>query len=225
METRRKSNTEFRSEVTEILSRHETSFDTLTNNYNQLNSIIQTVITELQAICINSSTNLPPRNVHPLAPRENSNNTISPPHQNSSNVMYGRNQPHLKLNFPTFEGNDATRWIYKAEQYFEFKISFHLEGVALQWHRWFTKFKGPLTWDEFNQAVLQRFGPTDFQNPFKALTRLKQATTVTTYQETFKKLSYRVDDLSEKFLEGCFIVGFRDEIRLDVKIKQSSTLL
>ncbi|KAL5789684.1 hypothetical protein ACOSQ2_004572 [Xanthoceras sorbifolium] len=89
-----------------------------------------------------------------------------------------------------------------AEQYFDFKsiavdqqvqlVSFHLEGIALQWHRWFTKFKGPLTWDEFTQAMLQRFGPTDFEDPSEALTRLKQTTT--------------------------------DEICLDVKIKQPSTL-
>ncbi|KAL6314955.1 hypothetical protein AAG906_029176 [Vitis piasezkii] len=35
--------------------------------------------------------------------------------------------------------------------------SFHLEGIALQWHRWLTKFRGPLTWDEFTKAVQLRF--------------------------------------------------------------------
>ncbi|KAL5822720.1 hypothetical protein ACOSQ4_020620 [Xanthoceras sorbifolium] len=178
METWRKSNTEFRNEVTEILSRHDTSFDNLTNNYNQLNSTLQTVIIELQAIRINSCTNLPPLDVHLFTPGKTSNNTTSPPHQNSSNVM-----------------NDLTGWIYKAEQYFEFKsisyhqqvqlVSFHLEGIALQWHRWFTKFKGPLTWDEFTQAL-------------------------TVYQK--------------KFLVSYFITGLRNEICLDVKIKQPSTL-
>ncbi|KAL5757050.1 hypothetical protein ACOSQ2_021796 [Xanthoceras sorbifolium] len=69
-----------------------------------------------------------------------------------------------------------------------------------------TPFKGPLTWDEFTQAVLQQFGPTDFEDPSEALTRLKQTTTVTAYQETFEKLSHRVD------------------VCLDIKIKQPSTL-
>ncbi|KAL5839348.1 hypothetical protein ACOSQ4_011956 [Xanthoceras sorbifolium] len=129
----RKSNTEFRSEVTKILSRHETSFDTLTNNYNQLNSILQT------------------------------------------------------------KGSPCS-------------------GIV------------PLTWDEFTQAVLQRSGLTDFENPSEALTRLKQTTTVTTYHKTFEKLFHRVDCLPKKFLVGCFIAGLRDEIRLNVKIKQPSTL-
>ncbi|KAL5780440.1 hypothetical protein ACOSQ2_011177 [Xanthoceras sorbifolium] len=161
MKIRGKLNTEFHSEVTEILFRHETSFDTLTNNYSQLNSILQTVLIELQAIRINSSTNLPPLYVHPIAPGETSNNTTLPPHQNSSNITYDRNQTHLKMNFPTFGGNDPTGWIYKAKQYFEFK---------------------------------------NFKDPSKALTRFKQTTTITAYQETFEKLSRS----TRKILSGLF---------------------
>jgi hypothetical protein len=33
-----------------------------------------------------------------------------------------------------------------------------------------------------------------------------------------------VDGLPENFLIGCFIAGLRDEIRLDVKIKQPHSL-
>lgn len=118
--------------------------------------------------------------------------------------------------------------------YFDFKnitpaqqvqlASFHLEGIALQWHRWLTKFRGPLTWDEFTKAVQLRFGPTDYEDPSEALTRLKQTTSVAAYQEAFEKLSHRVDGLPENFLIGCFIAGLRDEIRIDVKIKQPRTL-
>lgn len=69
-----------------------------------------------------------------------------------------------------------------------------------------------------------RFGPTEFEDPSEALSRLKQTTTVTAYQEAFEKLSHRVDKLPETFLIGCFIAGLRDDIRLDVKIKQPRTL-
>ena len=51
--------------------------------------------------------------------------------------------------------------------------SFHLEEDALQWHRWLSKFRGHLTWAEFSQAVLHRFGPTDYEDPSEALTRLR----------------------------------------------------
>ncbi|KAL5745942.1 hypothetical protein ACOSP7_027088 [Xanthoceras sorbifolium] len=48
-------------------------------------------------------------------------------------------------------------------------------------------------------------------------------TTVQSYQEAFEKLSHRVDNLPENFLIGCFIAGLRDDIRLDVKVKQPQT--
>ena len=43
MDTRGKTNVEFRNEVNETLVRHEASFD-------QLNAALQTILTELQAI-------------------------------------------------------------------------------------------------------------------------------------------------------------------------------
>lgn len=87
-----------------------------------------------------------------------------------------------------------------------------------------TKFKGPLSWPEFSQAILLRFGPTDYEDPSEAISRLKQVTTVATYQEEFEKLSHRVDGLPEPFLISCFIGDLFDEIRLDVKMKQPKTL-
>jgi len=102
--------------------------------------------------------------------------------------------------------------------------SFHLDGLALQWHRWLTKYKGTLTWLEFTAALLQRFGPTEYKDPSEALTRCRQVTTVAAYQEAFEGLSHRVDGLPEPFLVGCFIAGLRDDICLDVKIKQPKTL-
>ena len=45
-----------------------------------------------------------------------------------------------------------------------------------------------------------------------------------TYQEAFESLSHQVDGLPEGFLIGCFVAGLRDDIRIDVKIKQPHTL-
>jgi hypothetical protein len=87
-----------------------------------------------------------------------------------------------------------------------------------------TKFQGPLTLEELTKTILRRFGPTDFEDPSEALSRLRQTTTIAAYQEEFEKLSYQVDGLLETFLIGCFITGLRDDIRLDVKIKHPTTL-
>jgi hypothetical protein len=47
---------------------------------------------------------------------------------------------------------------------------------------------------------------------------------VAAYQEAFESLSHKVDGLPEGFLIGCFVAGLRDDIRIDVKIKQPHTL-
>ena len=69
-----------------------------------------------------------------------------------------------------------------------------------------------------------RFGPTDYEDPSEALSRLKQTTTVSAYQEVFEGLSHKVDHLPENFLVGNFIAGLKDEVRLDVRVKQPKTL-
>ena len=176
------------------------------------------MLTELQALRASHNQN--------TSPRDDS----SHPHTSRFNIINDHPHQHLKLSFPKFNEDDPTGWIYKAEQYFDFKnialeqqvqlASFHLEGIALQWHRWLTKFCRPLTWDEFTKAVQLRFGPTDYEDPSEALTHLKQTTSVAAYEEAFEKLSHRVDGLPENFLIGCFIAGLQDEIHIDVKIKQ-----
>nr|GEW84268.1 transposon Ty3-G Gag-Pol polyprotein [Tanacetum cinerariifolium] len=63
-------------------------------------------------------------------------------------------KPYLKLFFPRFSGEDPQGWVYQAEQYLEFQkvaegdrialASFHLDGIALQWHRWLVEEKNNL---------------------------------------------------------------------------------
>ncbi|XP_048323214.2 uncharacterized protein LOC107404744 [Ziziphus jujuba] len=180
------------------------------------------VLSELQSLWVSTKSFQPSQDINPFSLRESSNTANEPNHH------------QLKLFFPKFDGEDPQGWVYKAEQYFEFQgvpanqqvtlASFHLEGLALQWHRWFMKFRGPISWKEFTKAILLRFGPTEFEDPSEALTRLRQTTTVEAYQQNFEKLSHRIDRLPESFLIGCFIAGLRDDSRLDVKIKHPPTL-
>jgi len=194
-----------------------------------VNAALQAVLIELQSLRASRSQNNNSSETNPFARDESSH-----PHTSRSNTTKDHSHQNLKLSFPKFNEDDPTGWIYKVEQYFEFRnialeqqvqlASFHLEGIALQWHRWLAKFCGPLTWDEFTNVVQLRFGRTDYEDPSEALTRLKQTTTIATYQEAFERFSHRVDSLPEKFLIGCFIAGLRDDIRIDVKIKQPGTL-
>ncbi|KAL5807035.1 hypothetical protein ACOSQ4_029768 [Xanthoceras sorbifolium] len=179
MDTRSKTNAEFRTEVMDILQRHEASF-------NQLNAALQTIMTNLQSLQLSRHSNTMDSE-NPFAPAELSHQALQTTHTYPTPIS-DRNH-HLKLSFPKFNGDDPTRWIYK-----------------------------------FTTTLLLRFGPTDYDDPSEALTRLKQTTTVASYQEAFEKLSHCVDNLPEHFLVGCFISSLRDDIRLNVKVKQPKTL-
>lgn len=71
-------------------------------------------------------------------------------HTSRSFNTNGQPHSHLKLSFPRFDDNDPTGLVYKTEQYFDFQditpaqqvqlASFHLDGIALQRHRWLNKF-------------------------------------------------------------------------------------
>nr|GEV32002.1 hypothetical protein [Tanacetum cinerariifolium] len=143
----------------------------------------------------------------------------------------GEPKPYLKLFFPWFSGKDPQGWVYQAEQYFKFQkvvegdrialASFHLDGIALQWHRWYTKAQGPVTWAEYTKALLVPFGPTDYEDPSSAQTIHHGGH----LPRDFERLSNRVEGLPESFLVGCFIGGLKDEIRLEVKLKKPRRLV
>ena len=52
-----------------------------------------------------------------------------------------------RLDFPRFDGDNPTGWIYKAEQFFHYQrtddnekvllASFHLQDDALEWYQWY----------------------------------------------------------------------------------------
>ena len=176
MNTRGKTNAEFRNEVHEILAKHESSID-------QVHSTLQTIMTELQAMRVSHHSAKPDFDINPFA-SGGSYHQFGHPDGKRATDKTDPAHHHLKLNFRAFSGDDPTGWLFKAKQYFDFKgispdqqvhhASFHLEGIALQWHCWMTKFKGPLSWPEFSQAILLRFGPTDYEDPSEAISRLKQ---------------------------------------------------
>nr|TKR65597.1 hypothetical protein D5086_0000319300 [Populus alba] len=169
MDTRGKTNADFRMDVTETLARHNSHFDELTLNFSRVNDALQGVMAELEALRMAQSTCNHDRDDNPFATGAHSHDRPS----TSAQSQLERSHTTLKLNFPTYaeEGDDPTGWIFKAEQYFEFQNI------------------------EANRRVqLASFHLTN------------------------------VDGLPENFLVGCFIAGLKDEIRLDVQVKQPRTL-
>ena len=113
MDTCSKSNAEFRNEVSEILTRHETSFDNLNNNFNQVTVTMQTVLTEIQALRLNKNNKSSDREDNPFATAKTSPHMAShgchvtqPATPNLHNLI-DRNNTQLKLSFTTFGGADS----------------------------------------------------------------------------------------------------------------------
>ena len=67
MDTRGKTNAEFRNEVNEILARLELSFDQVDANFDQVNATLQSVLTKLQALRFTQSPRPPNQNINPFA--------------------------------------------------------------------------------------------------------------------------------------------------------------
>jgi hypothetical protein len=90
----------------------------------------------------------------------------------------------------------------------------------------FTKLKtrrlrGPI----MERELLARFGPTEYEDYDKALSRVKQKGTLREYQsKEFKKLANRVGRWPQKVLIGTFLGGLKADISSDVRKFKPRTL-
>lgn len=137
-------------------------------------------------------------------------------------------QPKLvKLDFPRFNGGeDPTSWICRADQFFEFHqtpdgesvplASFHLEGDAQLWYQILKEEWQPITRDMFKEGLHVRFGPTQFDDFFGDLTKLKQIGTVREYQCQFERLLSCAGKLTPAHQVGRFVSGLQENLRADV---------
>ncbi|KAA8541233.1 hypothetical protein F0562_025160 [Nyssa sinensis] len=119
-----------------------------------------------------------------------------------------------KLDFPKFFGKDPEAWVYKCEKFFEFNTidetqkvrlaSIHMEDRAIHWFRWYEKTHILRSWREFDGALIARFGDSLFDDAVGQLTKLRQISTVKTYQEKFEELANKTNGLSKEFFVSCF---------------------
>ena len=93
--------------------------------------------------------------------------------------------PHrMKLDEPRFDGSDATGWIFKITQFFEYHttpdherltiISFYMEGQALAWFQWMHRNCQLSSWLAFLHALHSRFASTTYEDPTGLLCKLQQ---------------------------------------------------
>ena len=129
----------------------------------------------------------------------------------------------FKIDIPPFDGDRVEDWIFKLEEFFDIAgtpienrvkvASFHMVGAAYSWYKWLVRNQYTDDWNEFAEALRNRFGTDLYENLREALKELHQTGSVAEYQQQFEALSNKVHGLSESWIVSFFIVGLQDFLK------------
>ena len=118
--------------------------------------------------------------------------------------------------------------MYKAQQFFQLYsiplnqrilfASYHMEDEALVCFQGAEDTGQFTSWEAFVRSLYTRFGISTYNDPMKALTKLRQVSSVAQYKRQFEALSNRIKELPDKHKLSCFLSGLKDEIRLPVNM-------
>jgi hypothetical protein len=144
----------------------------------------------------------------------------------------------LKHNFPRFEGTLPSLWLDRCVAYFDMyrvrpqnwvtTASLYVEGHAALWLQAYRQQNPQVTWARFAQAVVEEFGPDEFEDQMHKLLKLRQLGSVTKYRVQFEVYMYQLlaldPSLSTKFFVTQFVLGLKDELRAVVRIQAPNSI-
>ncbi|XP_041025505.1 uncharacterized protein LOC121265907 [Juglans microcarpa x Juglans regia] len=104
-----------------------------------------------------------------------------------------------KLEFPRFSGDDPTEWTLREE------------GRAL-------------SWEDFEDELGARFGPSECEDFDEALSRIRQVGSLRDYQREFECLGNRVHGWMQRALVGTFMGGLKTDISDGIRMFKPQTL-
>lgn len=135
--------------------------------------------------------------------------------------------PLPKFRFPMFEGVEPKIWLKKCVDYFQLynvpqmvwvtAASLHMEENAARWFQMFSLQHGLTSWDEFAQAVLQKFGAEEYSQAMQKLLELQQKGSVEDYARDFEIVRFATTihnkQLDETMFVAHFIKGLKPELQ------------
>ena len=169
-------------------------------------------------------------------------NTISETERSPTQLGYrgihgtlaNRDKMLREIEMPVFSGPLPFDWISRVERFFRFGnyneeeklhlVSLSLEGPVLQW------FNGELisdpfvSWEQFTQRMLDRFGGPIDNDPATRLFRLKQEGEIEDYVNEFEALRNQVTGVDEKNLIKVFFNGLKSDMKEVIRMKEPVTL-
>ncbi|GJU61849.1 ty3-gypsy retrotransposon protein [Tanacetum coccineum] len=140
----------------------------------------------------------------------------------------------MRLDVPKFSGVDPESWIFTINEYFSLLntfvdqrlqiVGFNLEGATAEWFQWMTRKGVITTWARFEESVKNPFGPSKYEDPNEALSKLLQLGTVEDYQREFEKLMNRVTDIPDSLLISFYISGLKLHLQRELLVSKPTTL-
>lgn len=113
-----------------------------------------------------------------------------------------------KVELPSFDGDDPVGWVTRAETYFEVQgtseevkvrlAKLSMEGATIHWFNLLRETEDDLTWLKLKEALVERYGGRQSDNPFEEMKDLQQTGTVDEYITTFEYVSSQVGRLPEE---------------------------
>ncbi|XP_047961686.1 heat shock 70 kDa protein 15-like [Salvia hispanica] len=136
--------------------------------------------------------------------------------------------PHQQtMDLPTFDGSDVLAWLASADQYFlvqktpmEKRVelaSTVLSGPAMSWIQFLQCRSPDLTWDQFSDELLIRFGSDLTLDEYEALPTPSQEGSLDDYIAEFEVCLAQLPELTEKQYLGLFLRGLKPNIRMQIQ--------
>ncbi|GKD50619.1 ty3-gypsy retrotransposon protein, partial [Tanacetum coccineum] len=140
----------------------------------------------------------------------------------------------MRLDVPKFSGTDPESWIFSITEYFSLLntpvdqrlriLGFNLEGEAAEWFPWMTRNGLITNWDALVDSVKNQFGPSKYEDPQGALSKLLQTGTVAQYQSEFEKLMNQVTDISKNLLISFYVSRLKPNLQREVLVAKPINL-
>ncbi|KAL6316337.1 hypothetical protein AAG906_017972 [Vitis piasezkii] len=219
------------SQLAESLAAVKQNQEQYQQNHNSLQQVVEGLAHQLEVVASNVETLVQMKTKHNSGDSEGSKRQmINPLFEDDGGIQTRA----VRLDFPKFNGEDPSGWVYRADQFFNYHqtnphhrvllASFHMEGKALVWFQDIEAAGGISSWEGFVRALQTRFGSSPYEDPMEALIRLKQTSTVEDYKSQFEALSNQLRGLAESYKLSCFLSGLREDIRFMVRMLNPSNL-
>lgn len=155
------------------------------------------------------------------------------------NPSFHHHWSHPKLELQTFTGENPRDWLRKCNNFFSLHqfddneklevVDLYLDSKADVWYQSFRLIKGTVSWQEFSEALLRRFGDRTGRDEIEEFNKLQQTGSVQDYQDKFEELKtlllYKDPRLSEQYFVSSFISGLREELKPVVRMMKPSSLI